>query len=283
MSQALIFSIEEFSTYDGPGIRTTVFLKGCPLSCSWCHNPEGQSFQNEIMKAQSGCTGCQACLKAGQAETGKPCLTEKSIAVCPNRLLRLAAKAYTPESLAEKLRPNFDILRLSGGGVTFSGGEPLANHTFLIECLSLLSGEIHTAVQTSGFAAPDIFDRVLELADYFLFDLKLAEPALHKRYTGVDNAPIHRNFRRLVESGKPFTVRTPLIPGVTDTEENLRGIAKILKENGVDRIELLPYNKAAGGKYAAVGRKFTPDYDDTAEPAILTELFTDMGIQAKVL
>ena len=283
MSQALVFSIEEFSTFDGPGIRTTVFLKGCPLACSWCHNPEGQSFENQIMKAQSGCIGCLACLEAGRAETGVPCLTEKSIAVCPNRLLRSAAVLYTPETLAAKLRPNFDILRLSGGGVTFSGGEPLAHPEFLTDCLDRLSGEIHTAVQTSGFASPAVFGRVLERADYFLFDLKLADPALHRRYTGVDNSPILANFRTLAESGKAFTVRTPLIPGVTDTEENLRGIADILKQTGVRRIELLPYNRAAGSKYAAVGRQFTPDYDETRPVNLNTDPFTREGIEARVL
>ncbi len=283
MSQALVFSIEEFSTFDGPGIRTTVFLKGCPLSCSWCHNPEGQSFENQIMKARSGCIGCGACLKAGQAETGTPCLTEKSIAVCPNRLLRPAAVSYTQESLAAKLRPNFPMLRLSGGGVTFSGGEPLAHPEFLTDCLSLLSGEIHTAVQTSGYASPTVFGRVLEKADYFLYDLKLADPALHRRYTGVENAPILENFRTLVKSGKPFTVRTPLIPGVTDTEENLSGIGEILTENGVKRIELLPYNRAAGGKYAAVGRKFAPDYDENRPVNLDTAPFTRLGIEARVL
>jgi len=283
MSKALVFSIEEFSTFDGPGIRTTVFLKGCPLRCSWCHNPEGQSFELEIMKAQSGCTGCGACLRAGEKATGKPCLTMESVAVCPNRLLRPSAESYTPESLVQKLEPIFPMLQMAGGGITFSGGEPLANAEFLEDCLTLLSGRIHTAVQTSGYASAAVFDRILQKADYFLYDLKLADSDLHRRYTGVPNESILQNFRTLCRSGKAFTVRTPLIPGVTDTEENLSGIAEILAENGVGRIELLPYNKAAGGKYAAVGRKFTPDYDDSADVCLRTEPFTRRGIEAAIL
>ena len=131
MDGAYVFSIEEFSVYDGPGIRTSVFLKGCPLKCSWCHNPEGQSFSNEILKAQSGCIGCGACLRAGQEETGSPCVSDASIGACPNRLLRYCAEYYTPESLVKRLEGYFDIVNLSGGGITFSGGEPLAQPHFL--------------------------------------------------------------------------------------------------------------------------------------------------------
>ena len=278
MNSTFVFSIEEFSTFDGPGIRTTVFLKGCPLKCSWCHNPEGQNFQNEIMKAQSGCIGCGACLKAGNGS-----LTEKSITVCPNRLLRFSGEEYTPSSLVAKLEKNFDILKMSGGGITFSGGEPLAHPEFLIECLLLLKGIIHTAVQTSGFCDEDIFERILSLSDYFLFDIKLINEEKHIKYTGVSNKKILNNFKTLCQSGKPFTVRTPLIPTVTDTEDNLTDIALFLKENGVKRIELLPYNKAAGGKYAAVGRRFEPDYDENIECNLRTDMFLKNGIEAVVL
>lgn len=278
MNKTLIFSIEEFSTFDGPGIRTTVFLKGCPLRCSWCHNPEGQAYHNEILKAQSGCIGCGACIRAGDGQ-----VDGRSIAVCPNRLLRFAGEVYTPVQLVEKLSGNFDILKFAGGGVTFSGGEPLSHSEFLTDCLTLLKGRVHTAVQTSGYAPAAVFDRMLELTDYVLYDIKLADTEAHRRYTGVGNETILRNFRALTESGKDFTIRTPLIPGVTDTEENLTAIAALLKAHGVSQIELLPYNKAAGGKYAAAGRVFAPDYDEDipCEPRIA--LFESAGVRAVVL
>ena len=277
MNETLVFAIEEFSTFDGPGIRTSVFLKGCPLRCDWCHNPEGQHFENEILKAQSGCIGCLACLRAGEGK-----LDARSISVCPNRLLREAGMPYTPTALCEKLAGNFDILRLSGGGVTFSGGEPLAHPEFLEECLRLLDGQIHTAIQTSGYAA-SVFDRILPLADYFLFDIKLMNAEAHRFYTGVDNTSILHNFRALAASGKPFTVRTPLIPGVTDTEENLSAIAALLQENGVKQIELLPYNRAAGGKYAAIGRKYSPRFDESIPVTPHLEIFERRGIRAALL
>ncbi len=274
----LIFSIEEFSTFDGPGIRTTVFLKGCPLRCSWCHNPEGQRFDSEIIKAQNGCIGCGACIKAGGSR-----LNEASIAVCPNRLLRTSGTEYTPESLVEKLEKNFDILNLSGGGITFSGGEPLCHPDFLERCLRLLKGRIHTAIQTSGYCPPNIFNKILALTDYFLYDIKLVDSELHKRYTGISNESILENFRTLCRSDKSFTVRTPLIPGVTDTKENITAIADLLVANDVRRIELLPYNKAAGGKYAAVGRTYTPDFDESVPVDPRTEIFLARNIETVVM
>ena len=274
MAQALIFSLEEFSVFDGPGVRTSVFLKGCPLRCSWCHNPEGQQFEAQMIKQQTGCTGCGACKKVtGQAR----------ILACPNRLFRLCGEAYTPERLVKRLEGNFEILRFSGGGITFSGGEPLAHAIVLEQCLGLLRGQIHTAIQTSGYAPASVFERILPNTDYILFDLKLADDRLHRRYTEVGNKEILQNFSVLCKSGKPFTVRTPLIPGVTDTEENLTGIAEILRKNGVDRIELLPYNRAAGGKYAAIGKSFTPDYDETRPVTPRFALFASYGIHAVTL
>ena len=150
-------------------------------------------------------------------------------------------------------------------------------------CLKLLQGRVHTAIQTSGYCEKDVFDRILALADYFLFDIKLADEQDHIRYTGVSNRKILKNFAALCQSGKAFTVRTPLIPGVTDTQENLNGIADILLANGIRRIELLPYNKAAGGKYAAIGREFTPDYDENAPVNKDTSIFTNRGIEAVIL
>ena len=283
MKNALVFSIEEFSTFDGPGIRTSVFLKGCPLRCEWCHNPEGQSFENEIVKAQSGCEGCGACIREGIRTCGEYRITAESIAVCPNRLLRYSAAEYTAEELVKKLEKNFRILNASGGGVTFSGGEPLCHSAFLKECLALLHNKTNRALQTSGFCAPEVFANILEDTDYVLYDLKLMDPALHKRYTGVTNENILTNFHTLRESGKPFVVRTPLIPGVTDTISNLTAIAKHLQKEDVRDIDLLTYNKMAGGKYAAVGRTYAPSFDETVPCQARTEIFEHFGITPHLL
>ena len=278
MTEALIFSVEEFSLHDGPGVRATVFLKGCPLRCEWCHNPEGQRFENELVKSQAGCENCGACVKAGGGR-----LNEKSVDVCPNRLLRMSAEPYTPARLLERLRRLLPILNDAGGGVTFSGGEPLAQPDFLQETLALLEGQTHRAVQTSGYCDADTFRRVLGQTDYFLYDLKLLDPALHKRYTGADNAPILGNFQILCGSGKPFITRIPLIPGVTDTEENLAAAARFLRENGVNTAELLPYNRLAGSKYASVGRRYAPGFDETVLPQARTDIFRSFGVEPRVL
>ena len=279
----LIFSIEEFSTYDGPGIRTTIFLKGCPLRCEWCHNPEGQHYSNQILKAQSGCEGCGACIRAGETVDGKPILTAGSIAACPNRLLRWCAEEYTPEKLVSKLDKLIPVLNMSGGGVTFSGGEPLSHPDFILSCLRLLKGKTHRALQTSGYAAPEVFNRVLQELDYVLYDIKLVDAAQHQHYIGASNGKILANFRTLCRSGVPFVVRTPLIPGVTDTVENLTAIAALLKENGVNHIELLPYNQFAGGKYAAVDMEFKPSFDETVPSQPRTEIFEHYGIHARIM
>lgn len=208
-----VFSIEEFSVFDGPGIRTTVFLKGCPLKCQWCHNPEGQRFQPEYLRSPNGCLGCMACVEAGRKLTGKPCLVEQSISACPRNLVRLCGDTYTPEDLTALLEKKLWMLNTAGGGITFSGGEPLSQPGFLTECLKLLEGKTHRAIQTSGFGPEAVFRQALEHCEYVLYDLKHMDPAVHRHYTGVDNDQILSNYRTLVQSGKAFITRIPLIPG----------------------------------------------------------------------
>lgn len=275
-----IFSIEEFSTFDGPGIRTTVFLKGCPLHCIWCHNPEGQSTEIEYMKSSNGCSACGACMRAGEAERGVPCLSERSIAACPGGLIRRSGTDYTPEKLAQKLTKNASVLRASGGGVTFSGGEPLMHADFILECIPLLGG-LSAALQTSGYAKPTVFSKVLSAVDYVLFDLKLADTAVHRRYCGVGNEWIKENYQALTASGKDFVTRIPLIPSVTDTEENLSALADLIASCGVDYVELLPYNKMTGSKYRSLLRDYIPTFDEAAECRLGYEIFERRGITAK--
>ena len=281
MNRALIFSIEEFSVFDGPGIRTSVFMKGCPLRCEWCHNPEGQSFSNSILRSPNGCIECGACEANATLQNGKLIFTEASINACPRSLLRYCATEYTPEELCQKLQKNLSVLNASGGGVTFSGGEPTASPAFLLECLSLLKEKTHRAVQTCGFCSPEIFEAVLASCDYMLFDIKLVNDEKHKRYTGVSNEVILQNFGTLARSGKKFVTRVPLIPTVNDTEENIRDTARLLQENSVSYVELLPYNKLAGAKYKLAGMEYAPSFDGTLPVELRGEIFAEYGINAK--
>lgn len=277
-----VFAIEEFSIYDGPGIRTTVFLKGCPLRCSWCHNPEGQKREAEVIKSPNGCAACGNCIKYAEVSDGKPVFGEESIKNCPNNLLRRCGTLYSPEELCETILKNEKILNY-GGGVTFSGGEPLRQNDFLTECLERLHGRVNTAVQTSGYCTPEKFERVLAVADMFLYDLKLADNRQHIKYTGVANLDIKANYSRLAASGKAMITRIPLIPGVTDTEENIKAIAAFMTENNIFYAELMPYNKMAGSKYKAVGREYKPDFDPKIEPQPHREIFEKSGIKIKIL
>jgi len=283
MITGTVFSIEEFSTFDGPGIRTTVFLKGCPLRCSWCHNPEGQSFEPQTVRSPNGCLNCEKCLDKGEEITGKRILVKESVAVCPRNLVRECGTIYTPKELCGKLLKNADILTDSGGGITFSGGEPLASHVFLLECLKLLKGKIHRAVQTSGFCDPDIFEKIAENTDLFLFDQKIFDGETHKKYTKQDNTNIKRNLEHIVKTGKDFIIRIPLIPTVTDTEKNLTEICGFLKDLGINYAEILPYNKMAGGKYPLAGKKYEPDFDTNVEPQPHADIFKKFGIEIKIM
>ncbi len=278
-----VFSIEEFSTFDGPGIRATVFMKGCPLSCSWCHNPEGKSGAVEYVRNPNGCARCGACERAGIVCNGRLMLTKESISACPRGLVRRCGEDYTPQEMTDKLLKLAPILSQSGGGVTFSGGEPLRQADFVRACFRLLDGKLHRAIQTSGYANGEVFESVLRECDYVLYDLKVMDGGKHLRYCGVDNGQILANYRTLTQSGVDFVTRVPLIPTVTDTQENLEAIAAFVSSLGVRYVELLPYNKLAGSKYASVLREYKPDFDDTVPCLTNTEIFEKYGVTAKVM
>ena len=256
----LIFDIKEFAIHDGEGARTTVFLKGCPLRCIWCHNPEGLSPTKELYIKQNGCLGCGRCRI--------PCHHEecqglgRCLHVCPKDLVSVAGVEYEASALAEKLLKHKLFFDSVGGGVTLSGGEPLLQSEFCIELLALLKGKVHTAIETSGYADREVFQAVTSLCDFVYMDLKLMDEELHKTYTGVSNKKILDNARYLKESGIPHTFRTPLIPHVTDTEENLSAIREFV---GDSPWETLSYNPLAPAKYPSVGRKFLLDTEETPQ------------------
>jgi len=246
-----VFDIREFTLHDGPGVRTTVFFKGCPLSCIWCHNPEGMDTAPTLMVRQSMCTDCGLCRTPC---THTDCAPHgRCLHICPRGLLSVAGKAWEASALAEKLVSGAALFG-DDGGVTLSGGEPLLQPEFAAALAHALHGYgIHTALQTCGFAREETFLRVLDAVDYVLFDLKLAADDEHRRYTGVSCVPIHKNLAHLKASQKPHVIRIPLIPGITDTRKNLAALASLA---GDSPVELMPYNPYAGAKYPAVGKTF---------------------------
>ena len=248
--QGLVFDIKEFSLHDGPGIRTTVFLKGCPLRCVWCHNPEGLSHRPELF-VSSTCKACGLCYRGCDHEDCRP--YGRCLHVCPQNALRVAGEAWEDGALADRLLAQEDFFRENEGGVTLSGGEPLLQADFCTALLDRLGRRIHRAIETSGYADAADFRRVAERCDLVMMDLKLMDADLHRRYTGVDNAHILENAAWLRTSSIPHVFRTPLIPRITDTEENLAAIRAFV---GEDAWETLPYNTLAGAKYAGVGRTF---------------------------
>lgn len=241
MSRGIIFSVEEFAINDGPGIRTTVFLKGCPLRCAWCHNPEGWDPRPQIFHGMDGD--------------------------------RICGREVEAEELAAELLRNKDFFAMNQGGVTFTGGEPTLQAPFLCEVLDRLEG-VHRAVETCGWCSEETFQRVLDRVELVLFDVKLVEPLAHRHWTGVDNAPILANLARLKRSGKPFVVRIPLIPGVNDSQANMEATAALLQDaSALQRVELLRYHKTAGAKYPRVDLEYKPCFDTEAAPALHPEVF----------
>lgn len=283
MEQGTVFDIKEFAVYDGPGVRTTVFMKGCPLRCQWCHNPEGLSPRPQLMVSTASCTHCGAC-RAACPHPDAPCdACGACIPHCPLGLRRLAGKRWTSEALAARLLRDRDLYAQSGGGVTFSGGEPLMQWPFVRETLAQLAG-IHTAVETSGYASDAVFEEAMRAFSLVMLDVKLTDPERHRHFTGVDNAPILRHARMLAAGDTPFILRVPLIPSVNDCESHLAAVAELARGAArLVRVELLPYHQTAGAKYEMAGMAYRPEFD-TAQPVQThLDVFERAGVPALVL
>ncbi len=257
-------NIQPFSIHDGPGIRTTVFLKGCAMRCAWCHNPEDMRPKPEIQFFPRKCVGCGACLSAcPAAENGKTALELHRCTgcgacarTCYAEVRVLTGKYIESEELVPLLEADRALYRRSGGGVTFSGGEPLLQPDFLAECLERLQNDgIHTAVETALFVSEAVLDRIRP--DLMICDLKSMDPAALLESTGGDAALILSNLRRVAARGAPFWVRTPLIPGFNDTEDDMARMAEFV--TGLPHIpfvELLAFHNYCAGKYASLSRPF---------------------------
>jgi pyruvate formate lyase activating enzyme len=267
MTTGIIFDIKRYAIHDGPGIRTTVFMKGCPLACPWCHNPEGIEPAPLLTYNQSRCIRCGACVEncpqkalclttEGVVFTGVPCmLCFTCTEVCPSGARQKIGRELTASQLFNEIRKDALFYDTSTGGVTFSGGEPLMQAEFLLEVLELCGHEnLHRAVDTTGHASPKALMAVAAQTDLFLCDLKMMDPDRHKKYTGLSNHLILENLKRLAGNGADIIIRIPLIPGVNDDVKNLEQIGSFLNLlANVNKVHLLPYHDFQKSKYHRFG------------------------------
>lgn len=281
MAKGIVFDIKEFTVHDGPGIRTTVFLKGCPLRCLWCHNPEGMDVKPQLMIMQNGCLHCGKCMRPCSHPECAP--FSRCTKICPKGLVKIAGTEMDSETLVAQLREQ--AMFFEDGGVTISGGEPTMQPTFLFALLDGLAG-IHTVVETCGYTTPEIFQTVVEKAGTVYLDIKHMDSAVHKKLTGVPNERIQANLSYLIGQEKPFLIRMPLIPGLNDDAENLSALARRLSgAKALQRVEFLPYNPFTGAKYAMAEMPFQLAEIDghSYTPSIPKEAFAAAGVPFAVL
>ncbi len=268
MRRGLVFNVQRFSLYDGPGIRTTVFLKGCALSCSWCHNPESRAPSPEVMVLEDRCIRCGVCVATcpsaipvpgggrGAEEVARCTVCGACVEVCPSGARRIAGREVDAAALVDEILADRVFFEQSGGGVTFSGGEPMHQGEFLREALEgCRRAGLHTAVDTCGLAPRDQLLAVAELTDLFLFDVKFVDERRHREHTGAGNETILANLGALIEAERRVWLRVPVIPGINDDRENMNAIAHLAAGlPSVERICLLPYHRNGERKLARLGR-----------------------------
>jgi pyruvate formate lyase activating enzyme len=281
--EGIVFNIQRFSIQDGPGIRTTVFLKGCPLHCTWCSNPESQIFRPEIVHRDSLCTRCGLCI--GVCPEKAISMRDKGVSIdrkictncgdclntCLPGALKILGQTISAGEVFREIKKDADFYRNSGGGVTASGGEPLAQPDFVAALFKLCQDNgIDTCIETCGYANAEALDKVLPYTTLVLYDVKMGDGKSHRKWTGTSNEKILLNLDNAIRSGVPVTIRVPLIPGINDSNQELKKIANIaigsLKKPG--KVELLPYHRFGMGKYQQLDREYE-----------LTELTTQKGTE----
>lgn len=281
-----IFDVKKYALHDGPGIRATVFLKGCPLCCQWCHNPEGIGANPQIFYRKKRCIGCGECLHAcpenalsltpeGVITDAVMCKSDGAcVEVCNAEARELVGKTVSAEEIVDMVKRDLPFYNQSGGGVTFSGGEPLMQPDFLFDCLKRCGGEgIHRAVDTSGYAELEIIKKIAMETDLFLYDLKFMDPEKHRHYTGVSNPLILANLKYLACSGARVTIRFPLIPGINDDDENIDLIGmflRILPE--IKTVHILPYHRYQERKYVYLDTVYTAKHIPLPTPEDLSRV-----------
>ncbi len=279
-ARGLVADIDRFAVHDGPGIRTAVYLKGCPLRCIWCHSPETQSSSPELLYLPHKCTACGLCLSActrgalspvdappSQAEEAPDCRVAVDwehctycgdcTGVCYPGALKMSGTWRTAAELVAEVEKDRPFFTASGGGVTLTGGEasaqPIFARQFLAGCRSL---GIHTALETNGCAPWQVYQKLRDVVDLFLYDIKHMDDASHRQFTGASNHLAFDNLRRLAGQGAAVTIRVPCIPGLNDDPANIASIAAFVRQIGLKDIHLLPYNSSAGAKYPWLGREY---------------------------
>lgn len=293
----IVYNIQRMSTKDGPGLRTTVFLKGCPLHCPWCSNPESQSFKPQLMVFNNLCVGCGACAQVcphgAVVKNGDVYNRDRSLCqdcgacaeVCPAKAREISGKRMSVDEVMRVVDSDSLFYDNSGGGVTFGGGEPTAAGDFLVALLdaSIRRG-YHICLDTCGVCEPERFKTIMDKVELFLFDCKHMDPEEHKRLTGRDNAVILQNLRALFEAGKEVRIRVPLMPGINDTEKNIAAMAEFLHQYGHDEVDVLPCHTFGHSKYAALN---LPDpsmvpYEPDELTAVL-QRFADHGLKVTIV
>ena len=265
MNKACIFDIQRNSFVDGPGIRTTVFFKGCNLKCKWCHNPESQSSKPQIMFYKDKCTGCGRCSGITEKDTDF---------VCFNDAKQICGKEYSVDELFDIIQKDKPFYETSAGGVTFSGGECMLQIDFLCEILKKCKdNKIHTAIDTAGCVSWESFERIIPYTDLFLYDIKTLNNDIHKEFVGTENELILNNLKKLLDRGANVSIRIPVIPTVNDSTEEMKSIKDFLTPHKPN-VELLPYHKMGEHKYNALGMDMTPfDIPSKEKMEALNEIF----------
>jgi len=294
----IIFDIKRFAVHDGPGIRTTVFFKGCPLRCWWCHNPEGISPSKQFSFFQVLCINCGRCIEIcpgdaiedpekGLARNTELCvLCERCIEVCPTTARKMIGRKIDVDEVMTEIQKDIMYFDASDGGVTISGGEPLMQPEFLRGILEACrSAGIHTTIDTTGYSPPKVFESLMDLIDLYLYDIKLLDDDMHRRYTGVSNRHILDNLRTSINEGKHVILRFSLIPGITDTKKNIEDLVRFLPSvSGVDEIHLLPFHNVHE-KYQRLGeecRMMTVGPPASERLASIREELERTGIRVKI-
>jgi pyruvate formate lyase activating enzyme len=295
-----IQAIQHYAVHDGPGIRTLVFFKGCPLQCSWCCNPETQSSKPQLRYLSFLCKRCGACIEVCPSqslhwkeetlvrsfEVCNACGSKVCLDACNHHAVTLSGRVITSEELYEIIARDIAFYRNSNGGVTFSGGEPLMQPSFLLEMLrKCKENGIHTAVDTCGWADSRSVLEILPYTDLFLFDLKIIDDDLHRIHTGQPVLPILENLALIAKSGTEVVIRFPLIPGITDTDQNLRDIAETMKKNGLVQLCLEPYHTLGQEKYEEHGMRYQLDrisFYDSDQVRTIQEFFLSNGLECVV-